>query len=150
MNNIADTFTKKHRSEIMGRITSKDTKPEIRVRRVLHSLGLRFRLHRADLPGKPDVVLPKWNTAIYVHGCFWHGHDCKRGSANRRPKTNEAYWNPKIDGNMKRDAEHLVAVRELGWRTVVLWDCETANPDMLAVRLRALFPEADSAQRAAV
>lgn len=137
---MADTFTKELRSEVMGRITSKDTQPEMRVRRALYRLGLRYRLHSGGLPGKPDIVMRKWKTVIYVHGCFWHGHDCKRGSANRRPKSNEAYWNPKIDGNVKRDAEHLATVREQGWRAIVIWDCETANAEMLEARLSALFP----------
>lgn len=145
MNNMADVFTKKHRSKIMGRIGSKDTQPEMRVRRALYRLGLRYRLHGVALPGKPDVVMRKWKTVIYVHGCFWHGHDCKRGSAARRPKTNEAYWNPKIDGNVKRDADHLAAVRAQGWRAVVIWDCETANPEVLEARLRALFAIGDGA-----
>src|SRR5687768_11437646 len=92
-----DVFTKARRSEIMRRITDKDTQPEMAVRRLLHRMGYRFRLHRKDLPGNPDVVLPRWKTAVFVHGCFWHGHDCKKGSGNRRPKSNTAYWNTKID-----------------------------------------------------
>jgi DNA mismatch endonuclease (patch repair protein) len=127
----------------MGRIASKDTQPEMRVRRVLHRLGLRYRLHGSGLPGKPDIVMRKWKTLIYVHGCFWHGHDCKRGSAHRRPKSNETYWNPKIEGNMKRDAGHLATARAQGWRVVVIWDCETANGEVLEARLRALFPPGD-------
>lgn len=99
-------FTKERRSEIMRRITGKDTQPEIVVRRVLHRMGYRFRLHRKDLPGNPDVVLPRWKTAVFVHGCFWHGHDCKKGSGKRRPKSNTVYWNAKIDRNMQRDEKH--------------------------------------------
>lgn len=136
---MADTFTKKRRSEIMANIAGKNTQPEKRVRRALHQIGLRFRLHDRKLPGKPDIVLPKWGTVIYVHGCFWHGHDCKRGSAKRRPKSNTGYWGPKIDGNIKRDAEHLAAVRKLGWRAIVIWDCKTKNLEKLETRLRSLF-----------
>jgi DNA mismatch endonuclease (patch repair protein) len=138
---MADTFTKSRRSEIMARIASKDTQPKQRVRRFLHRLGLRFRLHVADLPGKPDIVLPKWGTVVFVHGCIWHGHDCKRGSAKRRPKSNLGYWNPKIEGNMNRDADHLAAIRKLGWRAVVIWDCKTSNLKELARRLRSLFSD---------
>lgn len=137
---MVDSFTKKRRSEIMGRITSKDTQPEKCVRRVLHRLGLRFRLHRKDLPGKPDIVLPKWRTVIFVHGCFWHGHDCKRGSGKRRPKSNTSYWNPKIEGNMARDAKHAKALGALGWRRIVIWACETASSEPLEARLRDIFP----------
>ena len=125
-------FTEERRSEIMARITGKDTKPELIVRRILHALGFRFRLHRADLPGKPDVVLPKLNTVVFVHGCFWHGHDCRRGSKNRRPKSNESYWLRKLDRNLARDAEHEVKLTELGWRRIVVWECETVHPESLA------------------
>ena len=94
---MADMFTKEGRSEIMARITDRDTQPEMAVRRLLHRMGLRFRLHGKGLPGKPDIVLRKWMTLVFVHGCFWHGHDCKRGSGKRRPKSNAGYWNPKIE-----------------------------------------------------
>ena len=89
---MADMYSKEKRSEIMGRIVAKNTLPEVRVRSVLHRMGYRFRIHRKDLPGKPDIVLPKWKTVILVHGCFWHGHDCCEGHT---PKTNSAYWGPK-------------------------------------------------------
>ncbi len=134
-----DVFTKKRRSEIMALIADKDTKPEMVVRKLLHRIGLRFRLHAKNLPGKPDIVLRKWKTVIFVHGCFWHGHDCKRGSAERRPKSNVAYWNPKIDGNVERDAKHARALSELGWRRVVIWDCQTTNLEHLEARLRTIF-----------
>jgi DNA mismatch endonuclease (patch repair protein) len=134
-----DVFTKKHRSEIMAKITDKDTKPELVVRKLLHRMGLRFRLHVKELPGKPDIVLPKWKTVIFVHGCFWHGHDCKRGSAKRRPKSNAAYWNPKIDGNVERDAKRAMALSNLGWRCAAVWDCETSDLEHLEKRLRVMF-----------
>jgi DNA mismatch endonuclease, patch repair protein len=94
---MADMFSKDRRSEIMRRIEGKNAQPELRVRRLLHALGFRFRLHRKDLPGNPDIVLPKRKTVLFVHGCFWHGHSCKKGSANRRPKGNTVYWNKKLD-----------------------------------------------------
>src|SRR4051794_16548808 len=113
---MTDMFTKDRRSEIMRRITGKDTQPELRVRRTLHGMGCRFRLDREDLPGKPDIVLPKWRIVIFVHGCFWHGHDCKKGSRRRRPKSNTGYWNQKLDRNMRRDAEHSAQLAGLGWK----------------------------------
>jgi len=117
-----DIFTPAKRSEIMGRIRGKNTKPELEVRRKLHAMGYRFRLHRKDLPGRPDITLPKHKTVIFVHGCFWHGHEgCK---ANRIPKTNEAFWQAKIDRNRARDEENRAALETLGWKVVVIWECE--------------------------
>jgi DNA mismatch endonuclease, patch repair protein len=133
---MADMFTTERRSEIMGRITAKDTAPEILVRRLLHRLGFRFRLHRKDLPGKPDVVLPKLKTVVFIHGCFWHGHDCKKGSAGRKPKSNTAYWNRKLQRNVERDVIHAERLCELGWKRVVIWACETRNAERLEERLR--------------
>ncbi len=112
----------------MRLIRGKDTTPEMIVRQLIHQMGLRFRLHRKDLPGKPDVVLPKLRTVVFIHGCFWHGHNCKKGSGRRRPKSNTAYWNKKLDRNSERDAEHARELRTLGWTRVVVWACETANP----------------------
>lgn len=131
-----DMFSRQRRSEIMRRITSKDTEPEILVRRMLHRLGYRFRLHRKDLPGKPDIVLPKLQTAVFVHGCFWHGHDCKKGSAARKPKSNTDYWDRKLDRNRQRDARNAEALLALGWKVVLVWACETKNAESLGERLR--------------
>jgi DNA mismatch endonuclease (patch repair protein) len=117
---VADRLTPEARSRNMSRVRSKDTGPELRVRRQLHQAGFRFRLHRSDLPGRPDVVLPRYQIAVFVHGCFWHGHDCK---AARRPSSNEAFWNAKIDANMARDALRQEQLREMGWSVVVLWTC---------------------------
>jgi DNA mismatch endonuclease (patch repair protein) len=144
---MVDMFTKERRSEIMARITDRDTKPEMVVRRLLHRMGLRFRLHGGDLPGRPDIVLPRWATVVFVHGCFWHGHTCKRGSRKRRPKSNASYWNPKIEGNMERDGKHARALRRLGWRRIVVWDCETADLDRLEARLGDLFPSHGRSQK---
>ncbi len=116
-----DTITPEKRSELMGRIRSKDTKPEIAVRSLLHGLGYRFRLHRKDLPGRPDIVLPKHRKIILVQGCFWHGHNCSLAS---KPKSNQGYWNPKIISNQERDKRNIAALRTLGWEVLELWECD--------------------------
>lgn len=121
----------------MGRIRSKDTKPEKAVRSLLHRLGFRFRLHRKDLPGKPDIVLPKYHTAILIQGCFWHGHDCKIAS---KPKSNTTYWGPKIESNRSRDLKTKQELTALGWKVLELWECEirsdTDLPDRIVQFLR--------------
>ena len=119
-----DKFTVEKRSLIMSSVRSKNTKPEMRVRSILHSNGLRFRLHRNDLPGSPDIVLPKFKTVIFVNGCFWHGHDCPKG---RRPATNLNFWNEKLDQNLRRDKENHAALQDMGWRVIVIWECEVVN-----------------------
>lgn len=129
---MADRFTPEERSRIMAKVKGRDTKPEILVRRILHRLGYRFRLYRKDLPGKPDIVLPRHRKIIFVHGCFWHGHDCKRGA---RPETNADFWNAKIKGNMERDARNTEELKRLGWDVLTLWVCEMKDPDELAERL---------------
>jgi DNA mismatch endonuclease (patch repair protein) len=119
----------------MSRIRSKDTKPEWIVRRLLHAEGYRYRLHGKGLPGRPDLVFKKRRKVIFVHGCFWHQHareDCADG---RRPKSNEGYWNPKLQRNIDRDAAHLCSLREEGWEVEVVWACETKRPDELRARL---------------
>lgn len=131
---MVDMVPPERRSEIMRRITGKDTEPEMVVRRMLHRIGFRFRLHRNDLPGKPDIVLPKWKAVILVHGCFWHGHGCS--SKNRRPKSNADYWNSKIDRNIERDSENLTKLRSLGWKAIVVWACEIKDMATLEARLR--------------
>lgn len=130
---MADKLSRERRSWNMSRIKSRDTVPEIAVRRALHRLGYRFRLHRADLPGRPDIVLPKYRVAILVHGCFWHRHlaciDCSN------PKTRRQYWGPKLLGNQKRDVRNRHSLRRLGWRPIVIWECQTKNPTRLADNL---------------
>ena len=118
----------------MARVKAKNTTPELKVRRALHALGARFRLHRKDLPGAPDIVLPGRRLAIFVHGCFWHGHDCARGA--RMPKANRPYWEAKIGRNRARDIEHRAALEAMGWRTVTLWECELKDEAALEERLR--------------
>lgn len=131
-----DHLDKERRSENMRRIKGEDTAPELVVRRLLHRMGFRFRLHRKDLPGKPDVVLPKLRAVVFVHGCFWHGHDCKKGSAGRKPKSNTAYWVGKLGRNVARDARTAESLRTLGWRRVVVWACEINDLAKLESRLR--------------
>lgn len=121
-----DTLTPEERSEVMGRIRSKDTKPELLVRSLLHRLGYRFRLHRKDLPGRPDIVLPRHRKIIFVQGCFWHGHNCRLAS---RPKSNQQYWEAKILTNRTRDEKNCTALRELGWKVLELWECEIREPE---------------------
>lgn len=106
----------------MGRIRGKNTKPELMVRSLLHGMGYRFRLHRRDLPGAPDIVLPKHRLAVFVHGCFWHAHElCSRAST---PRSRTDYWGPKLARNKDRDAAHVAALHQMGWSTLVLWECE--------------------------
>ncbi|MBN8966099.1 MAG: DNA mismatch endonuclease Vsr [Rhizobiales bacterium] len=114
-----DTLTKAERSEQMARVRNKDTKPEWVVRRMLHSLGYRYRLHRRDLPGSPDLVFPSRKVVVFVHGCFWHGHHCPRGKA---PSSNKGFWNKKISGNKTRDLRNTRALRRLGWSVITLWE----------------------------
>jgi DNA mismatch endonuclease, patch repair protein len=118
---MADTLTPEERSALMSRIRSTNTKPEIAVRSLVHRLGYRFRLHRRDLPGKPDIVLPRHMKIILVHGCFWHGHDCKLAS---KPKSNGQYWATKIVANKDRDRRNIASLEAAGWRVLEIWECE--------------------------
>lgn len=111
------------RSRIMSRIRSKNTAPELTVRRALHAAGFRFRLHPKELPGKPDIVLPRYRLAVLVHGCFWHGHHC----LGRRPRSNEGYWEAKIRKNQNRDVTQVRALEEAGWECRVIWACELSQ-----------------------
>jgi len=117
---MADIVTRKKRSEMMAGIRGKDTKPELVIRRGLHALGYRYRLHRRDLPGNPDIVLPKYDAVILVHGCFWHGHDCH---LFRWPKTREEFWREKIAGNVARDEAAERELLDRGWRVLRIWEC---------------------------
>jgi len=123
---MADVHTKKQRSYNMSRIRSKDTKPEMLVRKFLHANGFRFRLHVKDLPGKPDIVLPKYKTVIFVHGCFWHGHNnCKYYVV---PKTRTEWWLNKINGNTANDAKAIKALKKDGWKVINIWECNLKVP----------------------
>jgi DNA mismatch endonuclease (patch repair protein) len=119
---MADVHDKATRSFNMSRIKGKDTKPEMLVRRFLHAQGFRYRLHAKNLPGKPDIVLPKYKTVIFVHGCFWHGHEnCKYYVV---PKTRTEWWLNKINGNIANDKKAFFALQQLGWKVIEVWECE--------------------------
>jgi DNA mismatch endonuclease (patch repair protein) len=125
------------RSRTMRAVKGKDTKPEWMVRRLLHAAGYRYRLHANELPGKPDLVFPSRCKVIFVHGCFWHGHDCARGA--RKPKTNAAYWKGKIARNRERDDAHLAALKRDGWKVRTIWECEI-DDDLLSRLKKFLGP----------
>lgn len=137
---MSDVFTPEQRSAVMRRVKARNTGPEIAVRRLLWGAGYRYRLHRADLPGRPDLSLASRRAAIFVHGCFWHGHDCVRGA--RKPKANADYWAAKIIRNRDRDARAVSALAKLGWRSIVIWECELREPQVLLARLRRALDQA--------
>jgi DNA mismatch endonuclease (patch repair protein) len=133
---MTDIFDKDSRSRVMRSIRSKNTRPEILLRQTLRNLGYPgYRLHRKDLPGKPDCAFIGRKLAIFLHGCFWHGHNCKRG--RRRPETNAEYWRKKIASNRRRDASALAQLKLLGWRTIVVWECELPEIKKLSKKLTA-------------
>ena len=124
-------------SERMRQIRKKDTKPELTVRRVAHGRGYRFRLHGARLPSTPDLIFTVRKKVIFVHGCFWHQHDCKLG--DKRPKQNAGYWLPKLARNVERDRENLANLRAMGWEALIVWECETSRHLELANRISAFL-----------
>jgi DNA mismatch endonuclease (patch repair protein) len=130
---MSDVFTKAKRSDVMSRIGARDTKPERVVRSILHRMGYRFRLHRADLPGKPDIVLPRHKTVIFVHGCFWHRHEGCRFAYT--PKTRPDFWLNKFEANVARDRVVKAKLEGLGWQVITVWACELRTPDELSRRL---------------
>jgi DNA mismatch endonuclease (patch repair protein) len=126
-----------HRSWTMAQVKSKNTAPEMNVRRAAHALGLRFSLHRADLPGRPDLVFTRWRTVLFVNGCFWHSHrNCKRA---RMPKTNVEYWTQKLIRNAHRDRKTIGLLKKRGWRCAIIWECQAKEPAKLDRILRRLF-----------
>ena|SRR5271165_1490625 len=132
-----DRITEERRSENMRRIRSKDTAPELIVRRLVHSIGFRYRLHDHKLPGRPDLVFRRLKRVIQVHGCFWHGHEgCPGGHL---PTTRREYWEPKLERNKARDEENKKRLRELGWRSLTIWECETRKTKVLTRRLKAFL-----------
>ncbi len=135
---MADRVTPQVRSRNMAAIKSKNMKPERVVRSAAHKLGLRFRLHRKDLPGKPDLVFPKWKVAVFVHGCFWHQHADENCKLSRMPKSNLDYWRPKLQRNVTRDAKNTETLQALGWRVITIWECETKDAAALNRRLRTI------------
>lgn len=118
---MADIFKKQKRSQIMSHISGKDTKQEIAIRKIAHSLGYRFRLHKKELPGKPDIAFPKYKKVIFVNGCFWHGH--KNCTRSKLPVTHKKFWQRKIEGNIKRDRANYKALKKLGWSYLIIWQC---------------------------
>ena len=131
-----DTRSPEQRSFIMRSVRSRDTGPELIVRKLLHRMGLRFSLQRKDLPGRPDIVLRKHRTVVFVHGCFWHGHDCAKG---RLPKSRLDFWGPKIERNQIRDAKSAKMLKADGWRVLTVWQCQTKDVDRLGRKLSRFF-----------
>lgn len=129
---MADNRSLESRSALMGRVRQKNTSPELIVRRLLHRMGYRFRLHRKDLPGRPDIVLPRHNKVIFVHGCFWHRHDCKKATT---PKTNEEFWKNKFQTNIERDIKVLRSIEQQGWDALTIWECQARDDRSLELRL---------------
>jgi DNA mismatch endonuclease (patch repair protein) len=139
---MPDRFSTAERSRVMRAVKSGDTTPELVVRRLVHALGYRFRLHRRDLPGQPDLVFPRLQKAIQVHGCFWHRHACDAGQST--PATRLDYWGAKFARNVERDRRNLRRLRRLGWRVLVVWECQTAHAkrEVLAARLARFLKDA--------
>jgi len=134
---MTDIVGSKRRSELMANIRGRDTAPEMVVRRIAHRMGLRFRLHRKDLPGRPDLVFPKHRLAVFVHGCFWHRHEgCRLAST---PKSRAAFWAEKFAANVERDARQEAALRALGWQVLVIWQCETRDGAAVERKLSGLI-----------
>lgn len=132
-----DVFNEEKRSWIMSRVKNKDTKPEIVVRSIVHRLGYRFRKSNSSLPGRPDIVLARHRKVIFVHGCFWHGHkQCKRAL---RPTTNKKFWNKKLDANIVRDKHNNKELKYLGWKILIVWECQTRDQDKLLPKLESFL-----------
>ena len=138
LSGVTDRLDPGRRRHLMQQVKGKDTRPEKIVRSLLHRLGYRFRLHRKDLPGTPDIVFPGRRLVLFVHGCFWHGHGCRIGQL---PKSHLDYWQPKIAANRDRDRRKEAALSSTGWRVAVVWQCELADCDSLAARLRCLLDQ---------
>lgn len=135
---MTDRLDSVQRSRLMQKVGTKDTGPEKEVRSILHSLGYRFRLHRKDLPGTPDIVFPGRRLVLFVHGCFWHAHGCKKGQP---PKSRNDYWGPKLLANRQRDQRNFDALTLAGWRVEVVWQCELADREKLIARLTRILSQ---------
>lgn len=132
---MSDIYSEQQRSDLMKKIGSKNTKPEIIIRKIVHSAGYRFRLHRKDLPGTPDLVFPKFKKVIFINGCFWHGHQgCKKSSL---PTTKKELWEEKIKKNIERDSKNIADLKKRGWETLIIWECEIKkkNYNMLTINI---------------
>ena len=143
---MSDIMPPDRRSQLMARVGSRDTKPELAVRKVAHRLGFRFRLHRSDLPGRPDIVFPRLRKVLFVHGCFWHQHPgCYRASL---PKTNTDFWQTKLANNVLRDERNATVLRAAGWTVGAIWECETRSPQTLRAAVRSFLCDASSSSAA--
>ena len=141
---MADVLTPEQRRRCMAAIRGRNTKPELVVRRLAHALGYRFRLYRKGLPGRPDLVFPRLRTAVFVHGCFWHVHDCRYGQVT--PRTNAAFWANKRMSNVARDRRNSLGLETDGWKVVVVWECWTKVPETLAARLTDILRTPNATQ----
>ena|SRR3989339_884645 len=137
---MTDVYPIEKRSWIMSRVKGRDTQPEVLARSLVHRMGFRFRIHRRELPGNPDIVLPRHKKLIFIHGCFWHGHTgCSR---SKRPTTNKNFWNNKLNSNIKRDRKNYKELQRIGWKVLVVWGCETKSSELLLRKLeRFLYDE---------
>ena len=135
---MSDIFSFQKRSDIMSKICGKNTKPQILVRKFLFSKGFRYRINVKTLPGKPDIVLPKYKTVIFINGCFWHGHNCKKG---KLPSSNIDFWRKKISNNKSRDDKNSDLLIKLGWKVIIIWQCEISNVNNREIRLEFLLEE---------
>lgn len=136
---MADTLTRVERSERMGRIQNKDTKPEMRVRKIVHGMGYRYRLHKANLPGKPDLVFAGRRKVIFVHGCFWHRHPDPACSLARLPKSKLDFWIPKLEANRRRDEAKVRELEQAGWDVLTIWECQLRNEKELKIRIQVFL-----------
>jgi DNA mismatch endonuclease (patch repair protein) len=139
-----DTRTPEKRSEIMASVKGKNTGPEMEIRRLVFGLGYRYRIHYSKLPGKPDIAFPARRKVVFVHGCFWHGHGCAKG---RLPKSKLLFWKPKIAANKTRDEKNIVEIRAKGWKSLVVWQCETKKEAVLTRRIARFLDAPNGARR---
>jgi DNA mismatch endonuclease (patch repair protein) len=142
---VVDPLNKTERSERMSLVRGRDTKPELLVRRIVHGLGFRYRLHDRRLPGSPDLVFRGRRKAIFVHGCFWHRHPDPECKLARMPKSQLDFWKPKLEGNRRRDLRHQSELDAIGWKYLIVWECELRHREQLKNRLLAFLAEGDSA-----
>jgi len=142
---MVDQLSAQRRSWLMSRVSAKHTSPEIRVRSAAHRRGLRFRIHRRDLPGTPDLVFPRWKLVVFVHGCFWHRHPgCSKASV---PKSRVEFWQAKFNQNITRDQKNTEALRDLGYRVEIIWECITKSPQLLDMRLENIFNQTEESMK---
>ena len=142
-----DIVTSERRSQIMRAIRSKGMKPEIDVRRMVHRLGFRYRLHRSGLPGRPDLVFASRRKVIFVHGCFWHQHESRRCPDSHRPKSRREYWEGKLERNRARDKRNILDLKRMGWQVLVIWECQLKNPDRVRARVLRFLSGGDPGTR---